>query len=265
MRCLRVLPDRAKASVLKADLTESEDFLAQDLPEELYGELCQKASDPDEFGRILAVTMLDGRFHPGKLIADASIYETYKPQEFQELSKAYEAVWADLACFPVPSGKAAFSDDFGEARSFLYHACGTSSEESASDALRRHEGCDVFGAYDVSGKDPILSMTDGVVEQIGWLPLCGCRIGIRSPHGGYFSYAHLDSYEKNFSVGESVRAGDILGYMGDSGYGGEGTAGQFPVHLHLGIYIRTKTKEELAVDPYPVLRALQKVIQSYTY
>ena len=71
-------------------------------------------------------------------------------------------------------------------------------------------------------------MTSGTVAKIGWLPLGGYRIGIRASHGGYFYYAHLASYEKNFQIGEPVKAGQILGYMGDTGYGEEGTAGRIP-------------------------------------
>ena len=37
----------------------------------------------------------------------------------------------------------------------------------------------------------------------------------------------------------AVQAGEILGFMGNTGYGQEGTSGRFPVHLHLGIYITT--------------------------
>ena len=67
-------------------------------------------------------------------------------------------------------------------------------------------------------------------------------------HGGYFYYAHLESYEKNFQIGETVEAGQILGFMGNTGYGEEGTSGKFPVHLHLGIYVNPKGKEELSVN-----------------
>ena len=108
-------------------------------------------------------------------------------------------------------------------------------------------------------------MTDGIVEKIGWLPLGGNRIGIRSEHGGYFYYAHLADYEKDFYVCERVKAGDILGYMGNTGYGPEGTKGQFPVHLHLGIYISTSSGEEISVNPYWVLRAIHKNIINYSY
>lgn len=70
--------------------------------------------------------------------------------------------------------------------------------------------------------------------------------------GSVFYYAHLDSYAE-LEKGDPVKAGDLLGYMGDSGYGEEGTTGEFPVHLHLGIYLKEGT-EEISVNPYPVLR-----------
>ena len=128
-----------------------------------------------------------------------------------------------------------------------------------------HEGCDLFGRISESGFYPVISMTSGTVAKIGWLPLGGYRIGIRASHGGYFYYAHLASYEKNFQIGEPVKAGQILGYMGDTGYGEEGTAGKFPVHLHLGIYIDTQAGEELGVNPYYVLQAMEKKAKKYTY
>ena len=53
-----------------------------------------------------------------------------------------------------------------------------------------------LGRVSQSGFYPVISMTDGKIEKIGWLSLGGYRIGIRSPHGGYFYYAHLASYEK---------------------------------------------------------------------
>ena len=54
---------------------------------------------------------------------------------------------------------------------------------------RHHEGTDIMSGT-VSkkrGEIPVLSMSDGVVEQIGWLKLGGYRVGIRSPKGVYFS------------------------------------------------------------------------------
>ena len=70
-------------------------------------------------------------------------------------------------------------------------------------------------------------------------------------------YAHLYTYERDFQVGDAVKAGEVLGLMGDSGYGDEGTTGQFPVHLHFGIYFNTEDGREISVNPYSVLRVLE--------
>ena len=57
---------------------------------------------------------------------------------------------------------------------------------------------------------------------------------------------------------DKIKAGTLLGYMGDTGYGKvEGTSGNFAVHLHFGIYIATKNYSELSVNPYTVLKYLE--------
>ena len=62
----------------------------------------------------------------------------------------------------------------------------------------------------------------------------------------------------------NVKAGDILGFMGDSGYGPEGTVGQFVVHLHLGIYVYPDDKE-ISINPYSILRYIEnKTVKCYT-
>ena len=99
-------------------------------------------------------------------------------------------------------------------------------------------------------------MTDGTVTNLGWLEKGGYRIGITSESGTYYYYAHLDSYA-GISEGEQVIAGELLGYMGDSGYGPEGTTGQFVVHLHLGIYL-TEDGALFSVNPAPILRTFGK-------
>ena len=118
---------------------------------------------------------------------------------------------------------------------------------------------------DKSGYFPIVSMTDGTIEQVGWLEKGGWRIGIRSIGGNYYYYAHFHSYIKDWKRGDPVKAGDVLGYMGDTGYGPEGTTGQFPVHLHLGIYLPAAESGEQAINPYWMLRYLESQKLSYIY
>ncbi|MFQ9150541.1 MAG: M23 family metallopeptidase [Blautia sp.] len=83
---------------------------------------------------------------------------------------------------------------------------------------------------------------------------------MRGSRGGYFYYAHLSSYGRAFQKGDRVSAGDLLGYMGDSGYGPEGTTGRFDVHLHIGIYIEGENRKEISVNPYWPLRYLEESI-----
>lgn len=164
--------------------------------------------------------------------------------------RLYGIFWEDLQYFPAAGRKEVQGQQFFFENS--WHARRTFQGE------RLHEGCDIFGREEKSGYYPILSMTDGIVEKVGWLPLGGYRIGIRSPGGGYFYYAHLSSYAREFQTGEQIKAGEVLGFLGDTGYGEEGTAGKFVPHLHLGIYVRTQTEEDHALNPYPVLQFLQK-------
>ena len=147
---------------------------------------------------------LDGRekISREELAGKAKLLEEKRASDFSALREAYRAVFGDLEYFPVPrpSGgedAAVFEDTFGASRTY--------------GGQRTHEGTDLFGSKNISGYYPVVSVTDGVVEKVGWLPLGGWRIGIRSPSGGYFYYAHLDSYSRDFQEGDSVRAGELLG------------------------------------------------------
>ncbi len=124
---------------------------------------------------------------------------------------------------------------------------------------RIHEGCDIMTPDNIRGRYPVLSVCDGVVENMGWLELGGYRIGIRSDNNVYYYYAHLFSYAENLKEGDTVRAGQIIGFAGDTGYSKvEGTVGNFDVHLHFGIYLYDENGKEHAINPYPLLQRLEK-------
>jgi len=176
---------------------------------------------------------------------------------FDEYQDTMESVWEELVCFPVP-----LSDTNPQATTAFQN---TWQAERNYGGKRLHEGTDVMAAIDKSGYYPIISITDGVVEQAGWLEKGGWRVGIRSENGNYYYYAHLHSYAKEWHPGDSIRAGEILGYMGDTGYGPEGTTGQFPVHLHLGIYVPLGADQEMPVNPYWMLKYLENHKLSYSY
>ncbi len=181
-----------------------------------------------------------------------------KPVEFAKLAGAYEAVLSDAVYFPIPAGDSEAAGNYGYGNSW--------GAERTYGGERRHEGTDLMDNGNGRGFFPVVSVSDGVVEHAGWLELGGWRIGIRAPGGAYFYYAHLSSYDHEFTVGEKVRAGELLGFMGDSGYSKvPGTVGNFAVHLHFGIYLRTDHYEELSVNPYWILRYLEDKKVKYAY
>ena len=161
---------------------------------------------------------------------------------------ACQAVWDDLKYFPVAesSDNSRISVSFEDSWMF----------DRSYGGERGHEGTDIMPSVNEPGRFPVVSMTDGIVESKGWLELGGYRLGIRAPHGAYFYYAHLDSYA-DIEEGDTINAGDLLGFMGDTGYGTEeGTRGKFPVHLHVGIYLY-QNEQEISVNPYPALSYVQ--------
>lgn len=130
---------------------------------------------------------------------------------------------------------------------------------------RRHEGTDIMSDENEAGVMPVVSVCNGKVANIGWLELGGYRVGILSDSNIYYYYAHLDSFAEGLSEGDTVAAGQLLGYMGDTGYSKiEGTRGKFDVHLHFGIYI-TKDGEERAINPYYLLKNISNKILYYQY
>ncbi len=159
----------------------------------------------------------------------------------------YNAIFEDVQYFPVPASTKDATLQVSFVNSWM--------AERTYGGQRGHEGTDIIASRNVSGIYPIVSMTDGIVRSKGWLEKGGYRIGIESPSGVYFYYAHLHSYAK-VEIGDTIEAGTVLGLMGDSGYGKEGTTGQFPVHLHLGIYIYPREKE-MSVNPYWVLKYIE--------
>ncbi len=168
------------------------------------------------------------------------------------IEKIYEMILADVVCFPIPQLK---NED---EKQYYFNNSWKAQRTYGGD--RPHYGTDIMDVENENGRIPIVSMTDGYVDQIGWLQLGGWRIGIRAEHGGYFYYAHMDGYADSMYEGKKIKAGEVVGYMGDTGYGEEGTRGQFPVHLHLGIALpANEDMEEFWINPYWLLNYVEEV------
>lgn len=105
---------------------------------------------------------------------------------------------------------------------------------------RRHQAIDIMAPRET----PVRSTTDGYVSRRAVMRLGGKTISIIGPAGYRHYYAHLERWA-TFHEKDPVRAGDVIGYVGNSGNARGG-----PTHLHYAIY----RKDGRAVDPYPLLR-----------
>ena len=239
----------SERSRLSEDILSSEGFRRQTVS----GEAMEQVRKMDAPGEALAVYWLESNFgqEPFSLQPD----ETAAARKRWERAKGWgsylaacQAVWDDLKYFPVAesSDNSRLSVSFEDSWMF----------DRSYGGERGHEGTDIMSSVNEPGRFPVVSMTDGIVESKGWLELGGYRLGIRAPHGAYFYYAHLDSYA-DIEEGDTINAGDLLGFMGDTGYGTEeGTRGKFPVHLHVGIYLY-QNEQEISINPYPALSYVQ--------
>ncbi|WP_448502079.1 M23 family metallopeptidase [Sphingomonas sp.] len=116
---------------------------------------------------------------------------------------------------------------------------------------RLHRGNDIMAARGT----PVLAAADGTVEKLFESEAGGTTLYVRSPDGMWtYYYAHLAGYAPGMREGMAVRAGDLLGYVGDTGNAGVGN-----YHLHFGLYATRPDRgwwEGRAVDPTPLLAGL---------
>ncbi|MBR3772015.1 MAG: M23 family metallopeptidase [Clostridium sp.] len=139
-------------------------------------------------------------------------------------------------------------DDFGVSRSYGYK--------------RRHLGHDMMGCTGT----PIIAVESGYVEALGWNQYGGWRIGIRSfDKQRYYYYAHLRKdfpYSKNLKVGSVVTAGDVIAYLGRTGYSRTENVNNIETpHLHFGIQLifdecQKDGSNEIWIDCYELIKFL---------
>lgn len=147
--------------------------------------------------------------------------------------------------------------DFGAGRSFGFD--------------RKHLGNDLMGSLGT----PITAVEGGVVEALGWNRYGGWRVGIRSFDGHrYYYYAHLKKdapYAPGLTEGDLVQAGDLLGFMGRTGYSDkENTNNIEVVHLHFGLQLifdesQKECNSEIWIDVYELVRLLSAHRSSLKY
>ena len=160
-----------------------------------------------------------------------------------------KAVYGLKAFCPVAAGYGyGHCDDFGVSRSFGF--------------ARKHLGHDMMSGLGT----PIVAVEGGVVEAMGWNRYGGWRIGIRSfDNKRYYYYAHLQKdtpFAPGLEVGDMVQAGDLIGFMGRTGYSDkENTNNIETVHLHFGLELifdesQKECNSEIWIDVYDIVRLL---------
>ena len=141
-------------------------------------------------------------------------------------------------------------DDFGNSRSYGYR--------------RTHLGNDLLGNVGT----PIVAVEGGTVECIGWNRYGGWRLGIRSfDNKRSYYYAHLRKdhpYCKGIEKGSVVKAGQVIGYMGMTGYSDkENVNGMNVPHLHFGLQLvfdesQKEGTNQIWLDVYNLVKFLSQ-------
>lgn len=176
----------------------------------------------------------------------------YEIQEKQEDgTTGWQARYGLKAFSPIARGfEYNDYDDFGASRSYGY--------------ARPHLGHDMMGQVGT----PIVAVESGYVEAIGWNQYGGWRLGIRSfDKKRYYYYAHLRQnfpYCKELKEGSVVTAGQVIGYMGHTGYSTKENVNNIKVtHLHWGLQLifdesQKESDNEIWIDCYNLSRFLYK-------
>lgn len=198
-------------------------------------------SDPMDVLQTMASHL--AKYGPEENEFKAALWHYYKREAtvnqiltIAKLYKHFETVEIDKHAFPIPKG-----------HHYTYRSTWGSSRGWGG--RRIHEGTDIFAGYGV----PVVATSYGVIEVMGWNEYGGWRVGIRDNHNTYHYFAHLAYFDKGIKEGDIVEPGTLLGYVGSSGYGKEGTSGKFPPHLHYGLY-KYNGRIEWSFDPYSALR-----------
>lgn len=198
-------------------------------------------------------TVLDGMV--GEYEIEEAVETKETAGETAPVKKAEKQIWKKrygLKAFgPIAKGfPYSDFDDFGVSRSYGYR--------------RNHLGHDMMGQVGT----PVICVQSGYVKVLGWNQYGGWRIGISSFDGKkYFYYAHLRQnipFAESLKEGDVVQAGDVIGYMGRTGYSTKENVNNIDIyHLHFGLQLifdesQREGNHEIWVDVYPLVRFLSQ-------
>lgn len=140
--------------------------------------------------------------------------------------------------FPI-YGQASFTDSFAAPRGAYVGGW--------------HHGEDIFAPLGA----PVLAVANGIVYSVGWNKVGGLRFWLQDMAGNEFYYAHLSAFSPLAVNGAQVRAGDVIGFVGNTG-----DAEHTPYHLHFEIHpvsLLYRGYDGGAVAPYQYLTAWKRL------
>lgn len=143
----------------------------------------------------------------------------------EDAQTTWKKVYGLKAYHPIAKGfPYSDYDDFGVSRTYGYR--------------RNHLGHDMMGQVGT----PVIAVESGYVAELGWNQYGGWRIGINSFDGKrYYYYAHLRQnrpFAEGLEKGDIVQAGDVIGYIGRTGYSTEENVNNIDeYHLHFGLQL----------------------------
>jgi murein DD-endopeptidase MepM/ murein hydrolase activator NlpD len=134
--------------------------------------------------------------------------------------------------FTFPVGEPhSFGDSFGAPRMM------------GSEYEHAHQGTDIMAPFGT----PLLACERGFITKMGSDTLGGTKIWVKGESGTYYYYAHLSAFAEGMADGKVVEAGEVIGYVGDTGNAKGGAP-----HLHFEIH----PEGGPAVNPYPLLKVV---------
>lgn len=178
-------------------------------------------------------------------------YEAYSAILCEFLGVREDGTYGMKVFLPI-ANKYSFSHykDFGSSRSYGFS--------------RTHLGNDLMGSIGT----PIIAVETGTIFHLGWNQYGGWRIGIRSLDGKrYYYYAHLRKnhpYVPGLEEGMTINAGDVIGYLGMTGYSIKENVNNINVpHLHFGMQVifdesQVDSSKEIWIDVYNIVEFLKK-------
>jgi len=118
---------------------------------------------------------------------------------------------------------------------------------------RPHEAADLLAPRNT----PVHAVQGGTIAKLFFSKAGGITIYQFDPSGDLiYYYAHLERYADGLHEGQTVSAGDVIGYVGTSGNAPPNTP-----HLHFAVFETAGERQwwkGQAVDPYPLFKGRVK-------